>query len=251
MFELSLFTFNGDLSRMSIPESLNNPFAESIPDIAKLAAHELQDFIALESKYWKYDIHLSEGKMFGVLVIEMPDRSYRYLAASSGKLPGNAMSNKFVPSVFDDSTDDFFINNGMRALTEIGKEIKNSTDPLRIETLRAKRRLKSLALQKRLFENTRFTNISGIQKNVLEIFTDSSQGNPPSAAGECAAPKLLKFAFEKQLRPIALAEFWWGKNPNNQGRSHKLCYPACKNKCRPILEFMLSDDGLYERAVGK
>jgi tRNA pseudouridine32 synthase/23S rRNA pseudouridine746 synthase len=85
----------------------------------------------------------------------------------------------------------------------------------------------------------------------LEIFKKSTQGNPPAAAGECAAPKLLQYTFENQLKPIALAEFWWGNHPNNKEKEHKAFYPACKNRCRPILEFMLNDEELYAQRSEK
>ena len=64
-----------------------------------------------------------------------------------------------------------------------------------------------------------------------EIFNN----NPPAGAGECAAPKLLNYAFEHQLKPIAMAEFWWGQSPKSEIRKHKQFYPACKSKCEPIL----------------
>ena len=86
-------------------------------------------------------------------------------------------------------------------------------------------------------------NISGQEKNLLEIFKDASNGMPPSAAGECAAPKLLQYAMKHGLKPIALTEFWWG-SPIHE-REHKIFYPACKNKCRPILEYMLEDATLF------
>jgi tRNA pseudouridine32 synthase/23S rRNA pseudouridine746 synthase len=98
-----------------------------------------------------------------------------------------------------------------------------------------------------LFAHYRFLNRNGTEKNVLEIFESSTQGNPPAAAGECAAPKLLQYAFKHQLKPIALAEFWWG-NLENKEKEHKAFYPACKNRCRPILEFMLEDSLLYKNA---
>ena len=66
---------------------------------------------------------------------------------------------------------------------------------------------------------------------------------PPSAAGECAAPKLLQYAIEHQLKPIALTEFWWGNSTKE--KTHNVFYPACKNKCRPILEYMLEDTELF------
>jgi len=64
-------------------------------------------------------------------------------------------------------------------------------------------------------------------------------GKPPAAAGECATPKLLQYAFLNGLRPVAMAEFWWGAPPKSEIRKHRQFYPACTGKCKPILEHML------------
>ena len=50
--------------------------------------------------------------------------------------------------------------------------------------------------------------------------------------GECAAPKLLQYAYKHQLKPIAMAEFWWGDSPKAEIRHHGYYYPACKVKMR-------------------
>jgi tRNA pseudouridine32 synthase/23S rRNA pseudouridine746 synthase len=65
------------------------------------------------------------------------------------------------------------------------------------------------------------------------------QQAPPSGAGDCAAPKLLAHAFARGLRPVALAEFWWGPAPAGGGRVQGAFYPACRDKCGPLLAFML------------
>jgi tRNA pseudouridine32 synthase/23S rRNA pseudouridine746 synthase len=244
-----LFNFKSDISSVDISSKLNNPFGTSIADIAKIAANEFQEFIALESEKWSYDFRIQRGKMFGILVIQKTDNTYCYLGTVSGKLPENTICEKFIPSVFDDSTDDFFINKGMTELTKIGLEIKSSNNPTEINALKESRKQKSVALQKRLFENYHFLNLSGKQKNLLEIFKDSSHGNPPAASGECAAPKLLQYAIEHQLKPIAIAEFWWGSATENKEKKHKAYYPACKNRCRPILEYMLEDTKLFNKIV--
>ena len=242
-----IFNFKTDLSAISIPTKLNNPFETSVPEIARIAAKEFQEFIATESKKWNYNFRTQKGKMFGILVVQKNDLSYGYLGTGSGKLPGNAKCNEFVPSIFDDSVGDYFINKGMTALTEIGNQIKNTNNPTEIIALKEKSKQKSIVLQQRLFENYNFLNLSGKQKNLLEIFKHSSHGNPPSAAGECAAPKLLQHAIKYQLKPIALTEFWWGNPVKNKEREHNVFYPACKNKCRPILEYMLEDTELFTR----
>lgn len=100
-----------------------------------------------------------------------------------------------------------------------------------INQLKEERRLKSGALQQRLFAEYSFLNQFGERKSIGEIFNN----NPPAGAGECAAPKLLHYAFEHYLKPIAMAEFWWGQSPKSEIRKHKQFYPACKSKCEPIL----------------
>lgn len=100
-----------------------------------------------------------------------------------------------------------------------------------INQLKEERRVKSGALQQRLFAEYSFLNQFGERKSIGEIFNN----NPPAGAGECAAPKLLHYAFEHNLKPIAMAEFWWGQSPKSEIRKHKQFYPACKSKCEPIL----------------
>ncbi|MGE5184893.1 MAG: RluA family pseudouridine synthase [Acidobacteriota bacterium] len=62
---------------------------------------------------------------------------------------------------------------------------------------------------------------------------------PPGGAGDCAAPKLLALAYREGLRPLALAELWWGAPPATGGRHAGVFYPACRGKCGPILAHML------------
>ncbi|RZJ17244.1 MAG: pseudouridylate synthase, partial [Acinetobacter sp.] len=67
--------------------------------------------------------------------------------------------------------------------------------------------------------------------------------NPPAGAGECAAPKLLQYAFQHHFKPLALTEFWWGQSPKSATWKHKHFYAPCKEKCGPILKHML--EGIY------
>ncbi len=108
-----------------------------------------------------------------------------------------------------------------------------------IEQLKTDRKEKSSALQKQLFEQYAFLNQYGKSKSLGAIFSETVFGKPPSAAGECATPKLLQYAFLNDLKPIAMAEFWWGASPKSEVRKHKQFYPACTGKCEPILKHML------------
>ncbi|GEM_PF-60827 len=107
-----------------------------------------------------------------------------------------------------------------------------------IETLKQERATLSASLQKRLHQNYRFLNAKGATKDLLDIF-DDAQVPPPAGSGECAAPKLFQYAYENGLKPIAMAEFWWGASPKSEVRKHKQFYPSCRSKCEPILGHMM------------
>ena len=99
----------------------------------------------------------------------------------------------------------------------------------KIEALKLDRKQKSAGLQQRLFAEYAFLNQFGILKSIGEIFEE----NPPAGAGECAAPKLLHYAFANNLKPIAMAEFWWGKSPNSEIRKHKRIQQKNQSKSQP------------------
>jgi tRNA pseudouridine32 synthase/23S rRNA pseudouridine746 synthase len=107
-----------------------------------------------------------------------------------------------------------------------------------IAALKQVRKEKSNYLQQTLFSKYAFLNRQKELKNLLDIF-DNPAIKPPAGSGECAAPKLLQYAFANDLRPITMAEFWWGISPNSAVRQHKNYYPACQGRCKPILSHML------------
>lgn len=110
----------------------------------------------------------------------------------------------------------------------------------RIHALKEQRKRDSAALQQQIFENYSFLNAKGERKSLGEIFRQHAGVLPPAGAGECAGPKLLQHAFVWQLKPIAMAEFWWGASPVGEIRRHGQFYPACRGKCLPILNHMLA-----------
>lgn len=121
-------------------------------------------------------------------------------------------------------------NHHIKAVTEKVELFTNQ-----INQLKEERKDKSAALQQQLFAEYAFLNQYQELKSLAAIFN----GNPPAGAGECAAPKLLHYAFKHLLKPIAMAEFWWGQSPKGEMRKHQQFYPACTGKCEPILKHML------------
>lgn len=108
-----------------------------------------------------------------------------------------------------------------------------------IERLKTERKTRSAALQQELFRQFRILNAKGEIRDLCDLFKDTVQQVPPAGAGECAAPKLLQYAYLHRLKPVAMAEFWWGDSPKTEIRHHGYFYPACKGKCEPILKHML------------
>lgn len=122
-------------------------------------------------------------------------------------------------------------------VTAARKEVETLTAG--IEILKNERRTRSAALQQKLFEQFRFLNARHEIRTLHEIFSQTVHKTPPAGAGECAAPKLLQYAYLHGLQPIAMAEFWWGNSPKTEIRHHGYYYPSCKGKCEPILQHML------------
>ena len=110
---------------------------------------------------------------------------------------------------------------------------------IEIERLKEERKTRSATLQQWLFKQFRMLNARGEERDLCDLFTDTVQKTPPAGAGECAAPKLLQYAYRNGWQPLAMAEFWWGDSPKNEIRRHGYYYPACKGKCGPILKHML------------
>ncbi len=108
-----------------------------------------------------------------------------------------------------------------------------------IDCLRSRRRTMSDDLQRWLFSQFVMLNAHGERRSLLDIFQAATGSIPPSGAGECCAPKLLQYAFLHGLRPVCMAEFWWGASPKAEVRHHLQYYPACRGKCKPILEYMM------------
>ncbi len=120
------------------------------------------------------------------------------------------------------------------AETEVAEQAIRRAD----RRLAAGRRLASRAsanMVRRLVELPSVPNARGERRPIASFF---APGQPPGGAGECAAPKLLAHALRLGLRPVALAEFWWGPTQAS-GRVQGAHVPACQRKCAPLLPFML------------
>ncbi|RKG84175.1 RluA family pseudouridine synthase [Corallococcus terminator] len=106
----------------------------------------------------------------------------------------------------------------------------------RLEALDRLRSIVSRGFMKQIHDTYAITNARGETRPLRALYGGAE---PPSGAGDCAGAKLLAHAFAHGLQPVALAEFWWGTPPDSGGRIRGAFYPACRDKCRPLLPFML------------
>ncbi|WP_278699539.1 RluA family pseudouridine synthase [Leyella stercorea] len=108
-----------------------------------------------------------------------------------------------------------------------------------LKSLQLQRKQMSDELQRWLFAAYRMLNAEGEERDLIDIFREYTHAMPPAGAGDCCAPKLLQYAYQHRLRPVCMAEFWWGESPASEIRHHLHYYPACRSKCLPILTHML------------
>lgn len=309
-----------DSDGIELPSEFTYPFHYIPHPLTVMAAREVQDYLASRTDWTE---ELSEGKMFGVLIVQTPERKVGYLAAFSGNLAGSNLHSFFVPPVYDLLQPDGFFRieeanisainkrikelESSRQLTEmrtalaecrarvdrtladakqqmkeakiereqrrsegageeeqkamiresqfqkaeykrlekrLKEEMQQQAEELEnqeqlIRQLKQERKTRSAALQQKLFEQFHMLNAKGEVKDLCELFKDTPQGTPPAGTGECALPKMLQYAYQHRLKPLAMGEFWCGKSPKEEVRHEGHFYPSCKGKCAPILKHML------------
>ena len=236
------------------PSRFPTPFdRKAVHPLARRAALELTESLkAHQSPAWRID-QPGNGKMFGVLVVAAPDGSIGYLRAFSGMIDGEWDINGWAPPTFNPVQRDIVWVPGeaemfdfaarRAALVAVSSGSAHTSEMQRVEahlhTLDQERSQRSRALMRQIQESYRFVNARGDERDLRSLFAPAQ---PPAGAGDCAAPKLLGQAYRLGLRPLALAEFWWGAPAPTGDRRAGVFYAACRGKCLPILTHML--DGL-------
>jgi tRNA pseudouridine32 synthase/23S rRNA pseudouridine746 synthase len=107
----------------------------------------------------------------------------------------------------------------------------------RIQELKAQRKTLSRQLQAQLHTAYSLTNFMGQTRSLQQVV---AHGSMPTGTGDCCAPKLLHYAATHGLKPIAMAEFWWGKPSASQDKVPGAFYGACAERCQPLMGFLLS-----------
>lgn len=209
------------LTDIAKPERFTWPFCYEPHPLCLLASEEVKREVER--------IQPTEGKMFGVLVVETAD-GLGFLAAYSGLLEGRNDWTYFVPPVFDAQQPDGYFKRREREIMASDQHKEMSQQ-----------------LQLWLFQQYKMLNANGETKDLVEIWRAYHQNPkiqkrfplPPGGTGDCCAPKLLQYAYQHHLKPVCMAEFWWGPSPQSLIRHHGEFYPACRGKCKPVLTWML------------
>ena len=221
-------------------------------DIAKDAALDLIDLLDREKRL---DLHLprnqadprfstdylfgpARGKMFGVMICRETGGSMVTLRAFSGQYNGVWDLQGWTPPLFDPVKWKAVNLAPEREIKRIGKEI-NAAGPgePHVRTLIEERKRRSQELMKALHRLYRLRNFRTQSRSLAEAF--NGPNGIPNGTADCCAPKLLNFAARNDLHPLGLAEFYYGRPNKRETRHHGEFYAPCKEKCGPILGFML------------
>ena len=235
-----LHSLNTDIQA---PERFTYPFCYEPHPLCEMAAKEVQAYIG---SHMEIREDADKGKMFGVLVVEKPtpcvspslqgeSAGVFFLAAYSGLLAGRNDWPFFVPPVYDAQQPDGHFKTTEREISLISHH-----SPLTAKKM-------SQDLQMWLFHQYQLLNARGETKDLVDIWQSYYSRPrlrqkfplPPGGTGDCCAPKLLQYAYQQGLKPVCMAEFWWGATTKEEVRQHLNYYPACRGKCKPILTWML------------
>ena len=285
--------------------------------MSEAIAHGLMQQLA------KNDCYSREGKMYGILLVELPNGEQRILKAFSGLLNGCSVVEGWVPSIpgrdkvaleeartlaqldaikqelltlkqlterqqYETLSDEFEqqlqamsdrhrhckhqrqekrqqicntltpealtialeqldeesrqqgierrkLKRQQNALLQPLQQLIAATDA-RISELKQQRKVLSRQLQAQMHATYSLTNCSGRSLSLQQLMPEGL----PTGTGDCCAPKLLHYAATHNLKPLAMAEFWWGASSVNQDKIQGEFYGACAERCQPLMGFLLS-----------
>ncbi|AFY57520.1 23S RNA-specific pseudouridylate synthase [Rivularia sp. PCC 7116] len=113
------------------------------------------------------------------------------------------------------------------------KQVINNAD-IRIRELKQQRKETSRKLQSQMHAAYTIMNFLGNSSSLQQLMPQGL----PTGTGDCCTPKLLHYAATNNLKPLAIAEFWWGKSTRDKIPGE--FYGACIERCQPLMGFLLS-----------
>ena len=106
---------------VELPLRFTYPFCYTPHPLCEIAALETQKYI---QKRDDWADELKQGKMFGVLVVQTPQKDIGFLAAFSGLLCGSNRHDYFVPPVYDLLSPDSFFKKEEKKISSMSKQIE-------------------------------------------------------------------------------------------------------------------------------
>lgn len=188
------------------------------------------------------------GQMLGIMVCRKQDGTHGIVRAFSGQYDRLYQIPGWVSPVMDLDRYNSVNAAGSRVVNAYSDQIDalDNSDSTLLQQLKKERKACSRALMAKLYSLYVLRNFRGQQNLLTEAFY--SEHGMRTGTADCCAPKLLHYAQQNNLTPLGIAEFFYGAENRSQTRQHGTFYEACKEKCQPILGFMLC--GLDEKKDG-
>ena len=181
----------------------------------------------------------SRGQMLGVLVCAPtePGGDNVILKAFSGQYNGVWNADGWVPPILDERIFRDAVAAADPEIKRLSAEIKSCSKASVRTRLIEQRRELSQCHMKEIHAMYTIRNFASGSTDLFTLFAD--RPGIPAGTGDCCAPKLLNHAVKLGLKPISLAEFFWGRENRSETKKHGCFYPPCEEKCVPILGYML------------
>jgi len=209
--------------------------------IQKFSAYERIDYLddeidpRLSTEHLYNDIG---GKMFGVLICEDVLGNEVVLKAFSSTYNGVWNIEGWAPHLANEEAFMQIVKNGnleIHPLTELINGLEKNSDERKLKV--EERKKISQKIHTQLFDLYTVTNFKKEKRSLVNAFTNKK--GIPNGTGDCCAPKLLNYAATNNLKPISIAEFYWGRTSPSGDKIEGELYSSCSDKCRPLLGFMM------------
>lgn len=180
----------------------------------------------------------ARGQMFGILECLNSNNEIVTVKAFSCKYNGIWEVDGWAPPLFDADVYMKMMRDGDSIITPLGDELAMlpNGSPEKRE-MKRKRKSLSQDLMKELHGLYKLHNFNNQQSSLYDAF--HLDKGMPTGTGDCCAPKLLNYAAKNNLKPVSIAEFFWGKENVSGTRFEGEFYSSCEGKCQPILGFLL------------
>jgi hypothetical protein len=178
------------------------------------------------------------GEMFGILVCEDANGNEVILRAFSSTHNGLWNIEGWVPHLVSENDFMQIVEKGnlkIHPLTNLIQTLEKNSDDWKLKV--EERKSVSRKIHAELFELYEVTNFKKEKRSLADAFTNKN--GIPNGTGDCCAPKLLNYAAINNLKPISIAEFYWGRTSPSGDKIEGKFYSSCTDKCQPLLGFMM------------